>query len=173
HYQWIVVHDFLERIVDLKVLRSILRPGADGGAPIVERQFYDWQDGPAIPVDFSAAAYRFGHSMVRATYFVSDADPPQDVPIFPTTDDPEGRKPHLGGFRRLPAVLKVDWDLFFFALSEPRHPTSNFAMKIDPSIVEPLFRLPPNGDLLPALNLRRGRALGLPSGQDVAHAMGV
>src|SRR5204862_8177637 len=79
----------------------------------------------------------------------------------------------LGGFRRLPAVLKVDWDLFFFALSEPRHPTSNFAMKIDPSIVEPLFRLPPNGDLLPALNLRRGRALGLPSGQDVAHAMGV
>ena len=149
HYQWIVVHDFLERIVDMKVLRSILRTGPDGSPPTVDAGFYDWDDEPAIPVEFSAAAYRFGHSMVRSTYFVSDTDPPRDVPIFPTTDDPDGLGRHLGGFRRLPADLQIDWDLFFFEISDPPHRTSNFAMKIDTSIVEPLFPPAPEGRSAP------------------------
>ncbi|HEX6041131.1 peroxidase family protein, partial [Longimicrobium sp.] len=57
HYQWIVLHDFLPRIADPEVVRRVL---ADGN-----RFFVPDQDGFFMPLEFTVAAYRFGHSMVR------------------------------------------------------------------------------------------------------------
>src|SRR4051794_37954966 len=34
-------------------------------------QFYHWRNEPFMPVEFSAAAYRFGHSMIRPIYRLS------------------------------------------------------------------------------------------------------
>ena len=34
--------------------------------------FYDWGEQPFMPVEFSVAAYRFGHSMVRDNYVLND-----------------------------------------------------------------------------------------------------
>ena len=31
-------------------------------------QLYQWRTDPFMPIEFSAAAYRFGHSMVRPIY---------------------------------------------------------------------------------------------------------
>jgi hypothetical protein len=50
HYQWLVVHDFLRRVVGEDMLGSVLdetRP-----YPRVERRFYTWRYDPYMPVEF-------------------------------------------------------------------------------------------------------------------------
>jgi hypothetical protein len=59
HYQWMVLHDWVERITETGIVAKILREG---------RKFYRFQKVPYMPVEFSAAAYRLGHSMVREAY---------------------------------------------------------------------------------------------------------
>ena len=59
HYQWMVLHDFVERITEKGIVAKILDQG---------RRFYRFKKTPYMPVEFSAAAYRFGHSMVREIY---------------------------------------------------------------------------------------------------------
>ena len=59
HYQWMVLHDFVERITEKGIVAKILDQG---------RRFYRFKKTPYMPVEFSAAAYRFGHSMVREVY---------------------------------------------------------------------------------------------------------
>ena len=166
HYQWIVTHDFLERVVGERMARDVLRHGAVRGEPAtVVRRFFTWDEEPAIPVEFSGAAYRFGHSMVRPSYFLQrDA---ADVKIFPPADGEPGDE-DLSGFRDLPAALEVKWDLFFF--DEPITGVTNSSLNINNRITPELFAVPGRG-ALPRLNLQRGRRLGLPSGQTVADAM--
>lgn len=117
------------------------------------------------------AAYRFGHSQVRPTYSINDTV--QNLPIF-SPNPSAGPLEDFRGFRFLPQGWTVDWS-FFFDTGGPR--TSRQASKsIDTRLAEGLFGLPgaPAGmDSLALLNLRRGRALGLPSGQRVATAVGV
>jgi len=165
HYQWIVTHDFLKRIVGKAMARSVLRPGVHGAAPSVERRFYSWQEQPVVPVEFSGAAYRFGHSMVRDAYSINDPD--LGVPAIPLVRLPgrpdTGR--HLEGFRNLPAELVIDWKRFFEIAGRPIQ-----SLRIDHRLADALFRLP-GGAVLARLNLQRGRALGLPAGADVARAM--
>jgi hypothetical protein len=172
HYQWIVAHDFLERIVGVKMARRVLRPGASDRGPTVQREFYKWRSEPFIPVEFSAAAYRFGHSMVRNDYALNDQTK-DGVPIFADRDSP-GELEHLGGFRRLPVPLTIDWRRFF---QLPGHRAPQRSRLIDTDIASRLGRLPAGmsaeGHVLARRNLLRGRALGLPSGVAVARAMGV
>ena len=159
HYQWIVVHDFLERVVGAGLARAVLEPAAQGRPPRVRRRFYETGAEPAMPVEFSAAAYRFGHSMVRADYPLHPGA--ASVPVFTRADTVR----HMGGFRPLPRDLSLDWPRFL-SREIP-------SMRIDRSLAPALLRLPPDDASLPRLNLERGRALGLPSGGDVARAMGV
>jgi hypothetical protein len=160
HYQWIVTHDFLNRIAG--------KPAAD--AAFAERRFYTWDNDPFMPVEFSGAAYRYGHSMVRAQYSLNEAI--VDIPLFVDEDKPDPLA-HLGGFRRLPSAWTVEWSFFFKTAS--RRP--QLSRKIDARLSGPLFKLPISTDVgrhpLAQLNLRRGRALGLPSGQAIAGAMAV
>jgi heme peroxidase len=161
HYQWVVIHDFLRRIAGDAIVDDVLRNG---------RRFFAWDDQPFMPVEFSVAAYRFGHSMIRPFYDLNDIV--VEVRIFA-----DERRPfplsHLGGFRRLPALWTIDWAKFV-ALDRGVRPQPS--RKINIRLAPPLFRLPSNVDLgrnpLAVLNLRRGKALQLPSGQSVAGAMG-
>ncbi len=118
------------------------------------------------------AVYRFGHSMVRPGYRLSETVGP--LSIF--TDDP-GTKPGLTGFDAFPSNWAIDWNLF--ADLEPRDAQNTtrlqLAYRIDTSLVDPLGHLPArvaaNPSSLAARNLLRGWRLRLPTGQSVARAM--
>jgi len=166
HYQWIVVHDFLDHIVG-EVMAQAVRPWVviERGVTSVtgRRRIYHWTDEPYMPVEFSAAAFRFGHSMVRSAYTLRCGS--DEVPILPAPGYEHGA--HLGGFRPLEESLTIDWRRFFGDDAKVD------SLKIDHCLSPPLFSLPPDGAVLAELNLQRGRALGLPAGNDVARAMGL
>ena len=157
HYQWTVRHDFLPRVCDRHILEDIENRG---------RQFFVPEGTtPSIPVEFSGAAYRFGHSMIRHEFDINDEV--GNVPLFPTMMS-DG--PNLRGGRPVPSHLTVEWS----RLLEEGDGEYQPARKIVPFLAPALFRLPmPGDDSLAVRNLRRGVALGLPSGQDVARRMGI
>jgi hypothetical protein len=191
HYQWVVLHDFLTTIVGREMVESIL-PHLKSGKSIFEDKpkllFYQWRHNPFIPIEFSAAAYRFGHSMVRPIYRLNttlgvDPPPPNDPVngrqfIFHPDDDTQS----LNGFRAFPSIWAIEWNLFFdFGDRLPNVGVKRLqrAYKIDTSLVNPLgllptsFGFPENRRSLAERNLLRGLSMALPSGQDVARAMGL
>lgn len=176
HYQWIVLHDFLPTIIEKNTLAAIvpnLHKPAHPERYKANLQFYKWKTEPFIPVEFSVAAYRFGHSMVRPLYRLNQGLPRFDI----FSDDPDSS---LTGFRDFPGQWAIDWRLFFdFGNKPDPHSPERIqpAYKIDTSLVNPLGHLPQSiGAHIPNLafrNLQRGVTMGLPSGQWVARKMGV
>lgn len=169
HYQWIVLHDFLRRLVGPDLLGEILPPTPAGAVFQADLRHYRWRSRPWLPVEFSAAAFRFGHSAARATYRLNGELEP--FPVFAETDTANAFL-HLGGFRRLPRDWTLDWSMFV----EIDGSTPQPSRAVDTRLADPLHRLPGAIDgqhrSLALLNLLRGRALQLPSGQAVARAMG-
>ncbi len=169
HYQWVVVEDFLRRLVAADIIDDIHGVDPATGARTVRTRFYRWEEEPFIPVEFSVAAFRFGHSQVRSRYRLSAGG--ELIHILLPSLDPHPMD-HLGGFRPLPRGWRIEWDLFF-----PRGGvTPQLSRRIDTKLTGPFARLPPAVDpgrrSLALLDLLRARALDLPSGQPVAHAMG-
>ena len=184
HYQWVVLQDFLPTIVGPEMVFSIL-PHLKTKKPITESKpdlrFYKWRNEPYIPVEFSVAAYRFGHSMIRPQYRLNTTlitGGPENngrLSIFTPTDSDES----LNGFREFPANFAIDWSLFFDMGNNPQPGPERVqpAYKIDSSLVDPLRGLPPSTasgqSSLAKRNLLRSLRLGLPSGQAVARQMGL
>lgn len=168
HYQYVVVNDFLRRIVPKVVLDELLPKG-----PRIE-----WCEHchchfghvlPFMPVEFSVAAYRFGHSMVRPAYDLNKEV--LDRAIF-DKDSPAGDLTDLRGFRPLPAKWGIEWEKFF-KIGQPSPQPSRL---IDIKLAAGLAKLPDVGDpgleSLAVRNLLRGQALGLPWGEAVAKRLG-
>jgi hypothetical protein len=174
HYQWILLHDFLPTIVSEGVLEQVLPVDAQGNTVVDGRNllYYHPRNEAFMPLEFSAAAYRFGHSMVRPGYRLSETIGP--LAIFAMNP-----LQALTGFREFPNTWAIDWNLFIDL--EPRDPSdttrTQLAYKIDTSLVNPLGNLPPsvavNPSILALRNLLRGWRMRLPNGQDVARAMGL
>ena len=181
HYQWVVLHDFLPRIISAAVLDKLK---TDGKYDRSKLQFFHWKNEPFMPVEFSVAAYRLGHSMIRPGYRLNDDDSTL-LPIFPFPPRfPEG----LTGFQAMKKNRGIDWPRFIDtevrsygtdkAADAGTKKRLQFAYRIDTSVVTPLSVLPLSvapdpPPSLPQRNLIRGFELGLPSGQDVARAMRV
>jgi hypothetical protein len=175
HFQWIIVHDFLPRGVGDDVMSALLTQDSEG-RPVINNVLYQPTNNPFMPVEFAAAAYRFGHSMVRADYQLNDE-------IFASIFGGPNAPPlsHLGGSRVLPDFWQIKWPLFF---KFPNRPDPQEARKINAKVAAPLLNLPvsvlgerehqlhPARRSLATRNLLRGKALQLPSGQAVATAMG-
>lgn len=168
HYQWTVVNDFLRRTVGDDMLNRVWQPGADGEPHRINLRFYRWKVQPFMPVEFSVAAYRFGHSQVRPTYTINDVVP--ELPTF----SPKGDSNPLAdfrGFRPLPQQWTIEWGRFF----EIDGSTPQLSRKIDTKLASVLTDLPgmPTGmESLAVRNLLRGWRIGLPSGRRIATAVG-
>jgi Animal haem peroxidase len=173
HYQWVVLHDFLPTIVGLDTLRDIFGTAKDGGVDYSQTpklRFYHPKQDAYMPVEFSVAAYRFGHSMIRPIYRLNQTI--DRLMIFSTAGE------SLVGFRKFPTNWAIDWNLFFKTGNPPALGPQRVqpAYKIDTSLVNPLGSLPAsvaaNPSVLAERNLLRGWRMNLPSGQAVAKAMG-
>ena len=106
HYQYVVLNDFLPRIVNAAVLATLKTGGNYDQSTI---KFFHWKNTPFMPVEFSVAAYRLGHSMIRPGYRLNDDDGTL-LPIFPvpTHNLPNG----LTGFQPMVAGRAIDWGRF-------------------------------------------------------------
>ena len=169
HYQWVILHDFLPKFVDQEILDDILYLPDCLGQPRL--CFYQWHRQPFIPVEFSVAAFRFGHSIVRNKYSLNTFD--HNVVSLPLIHNSPERE--LIGFRCLPGGWTLQWDLF---LNFNNHPRLQKSRKIDTQLSYLLSALPVNlrgreQQNLPARDLIRGYKMGLPSGQVIASAMGI
>jgi hypothetical protein len=146
------------------------KPGEANIKP--KTRFYHPEKEAFMPIEFSVAAYRFGHSMIRPIYRLNQTI--DRLPIFAQKGE------SLVGFRKFPSNWAIDWRLFFNAGNNPPPlgPTRvQPAYKPDTSLVNPLSALPAsvaaNPSSLPERNLLRGWRMQLPSGQAVARAMGL
>lgn len=179
HYQYVVLNDFLPQIVHSSVLNQ-LKSGQYYDQH--KLKFFHWKSHPFMPVEFSVAAYRLGHSMIRPGYRLNDS---ALLPIFPI---PSAIDPHfpegLSGFRSMNPAWGIDWGRFididirtYDGTTADNAKRLQFAYRLDTSLVKPLSDLPAsvasNPSSLAERNLLRGWQLGLPSGQDVARAMGI
>jgi hypothetical protein len=179
HYQWLVVNRVLPNFVGRPIVDDVLRHGP---------RYFCPHSSPFIPVEFSGAAYRFGHSMVRPSYranLAGDNGNPFFGLIFDSrVDVPDGQNPNndpgdlRGGFRS--SRRFVGWQTFFdFGGVYTAQVKPNKV--IDTVLSTPLFALPesaiahipgaPGPTALPQRTLLRHLTWSLPSGQSIARRM--
>jgi len=154
HYQWAVVNDFLTAMCGKPVVDKILGCGREHYCGHV----------PYIPVEFSVAAYRFGHSMIPMKLQVQKGQ--SGLELFGTI---------LGvGFDALTDPKGVvDWHELLFT---PENRQVERAQKLDTKLAGDLLALPfiapPAENSLATRNLLRGNTFLLPGGEKVAEAIG-
>jgi hypothetical protein len=168
HYQYLVATELLEAFVDTDVLKEVRHKLSHGELPAP----FD-EKSPVMPIEFSGAAYRFGHSTVQSKYELNGDHAAFD--LFKL-----GRKE----FSYRPKELNISFaKLFDF----PGNSSFQRSRPIGRKMAAAIFELPfINGDIkigevtvkekqnrkLPLRNLLRDRlTLELASGQQMARRM--
>ncbi len=179
HYQWMLRTDYLPRVVQPAIVRDVFTSGRKliepGASPMTV---------PTMPVEFSVAAFRMGHSMIRNDYswnaiFDDGGASLFDLFEFSATSGP------LGANKRLISVWVADWrrlyDFGEAGRADLTVPAAKFnhAMRIDTGLVDPLAQLRlgsfggepmPQSDIrrnLAFRNLMRAKMLKLATGQQM------
>jgi heme peroxidase len=171
HYQWMLRTDYLPRICAPGVVNDVFgngRKAFEVDAPPTQV--------PTMPIEFSVAAFRLGHSMIRRAYnwnkiFDNGTGTLDYLFIFSAGGG------DLGGLQRLDGTWVADFRRLYDFSEANRSdlvvPPSKFnvAMRIDTKLTDPLRTLPgfPSGeDNLAFRNLERARMVRLATGQQMA-----
>ncbi|MDQ3649485.1 MAG: heme peroxidase family protein [Acidobacteriota bacterium] len=190
HFQWIILYDYLPRLVDKHVLDCVMQHGL--------RWFkVDGADGLFMPLEFSAAAFRIGHSMVRLSYewnTLRSSDPLSRGPaslleLFQQTGfskSPEDK--NFGGSQsepisRLPSDWIIDWRRFYdftplkhvpavLKLNKTSKLDTILNLRLNNVVGFPDTKLEKMQKAITIRNLLRGYYLGLPTGEEIAEWMG-
>jgi hypothetical protein len=183
HYHWLIRHDFLPRMVRPGVVDDVFTHGRK----IVQPDAVP-TDMPTMPVEFSVAAFRLGHSMIRPVYDWNRRFP-AGVGFLEYMFQFSAVGGDLGGADRLLSNWLADWRrMYDFAggghlgLAPPAG--VNMAQRIDTLLTDPLKNLPPStfggGAGIPFddkrrnlafRNLTRGSMLRLASGQQMVERL--
>lgn len=179
HYQWIIRNEFLPLIVDEDIIKEVeeIHKNAPYKDEDKDKRLYRWKKpDPFIPVEFSAAAYRFGHSQLWPVYRINDNGKVGLLPLFWDYPQRDERQDLRGGPISEDYVVK--WRNFFDTGTEPKFDWDRASKKINTRLAGQVLHLPsfvvpqrpdePRILNLAVLDLMRGRALELPSGQQVA-----
>lgn len=175
HYQWLVAHEYLPGLCDRSIVDELIATGSPMYGAFYDANVPAMAPKMPMPLEFSAACFRFGHTMVRSGY--------DHNRVF---GRPEPGKPNLIGFApfnllfaftgdgqmnngqsatQLPDNWVIDWSRFVNAENPFRA-----AKGIDTLLDKPLDDLvnQPVGIFknLAKRNLRRGYRLNLPSAQE-------
>lgn len=186
HYQWIVLNEFLPLTIGQNLVDDILRKGTKFYTlddPFSSDRFRNSRRNPLIPIEWSVAAYRFGHSQVRPSYrlnFGPDGGSPFFAFAFDDSIDPNDPDPgDLRGGKRAPRRF-VDWQTFFNFGDGNVRPNKKIDAKLSSVLMHllgsrgPAPGMPSDGvQSLASRNLMRHVNFGLPSGQAIARIMGV
>ncbi|MES2711686.1 MAG: heme peroxidase family protein [Pseudomonadota bacterium] len=189
-YQAMVLRDFLSRLCDVN----------DIALAVSRRDFFRFESfgafgQPYLPVEFSVAAYRLGHSMVRQGYSHNRIFRPNNAPLPAGTFDllflftaKSGQigivpGPTPANKPTLPGDWIIDWRRFLdFQTAAAPGFALNLSRNIDPYLASELHLLGTPGAAQPAadgssslavMNLRRGAKMKLPAAQDLARFMGI
>lgn len=182
HYQFVVLNDFARRFIREDIYTSVIVDG--------KRRYLQHGSGeiPFMPLEFSVAAYRHGHSQVRETYDWNLLFPGVSFKLLFLFSEVSGGPNALNGHSTLPTNWIADFrrlydfgDVTFDHIRDAENGSLNFAKSLDPYLASPLGDLPElqgavaSGKLpfsnLASLNLRRGSLRGLLSGQDIARSI--
>lgn len=166
YYQTIILRDFLPRIVRRdSLVKAYKRVNSRASC-------YQPTSDKFIPLEFSTAAFRFGHSMIRPSYKFNLLHP---------SDERISVLQQFGG-KRLASEWIIDWNLFY----EIDDTDPNVAVPIDTVLptemltLRPKLRNPegdfivdPRATSIAALDYFRAQQLFLTSGQRIADVLGV
>jgi heme peroxidase len=170
HYQWMLRTDYLPRICAPGVVTAVFKNGRKAfevGVPA--------SDVPTMPIEFSVAAFRLGHSMIRSTYAwnrIFEGSFGSLGLLFTFS----GGSGDLGGGQRLPSTWIADFRRLYDFTEAGRADLAvpagmfNRAMRIDTTLVNPLANLPgfpADEDNLAFRNLRRAKMVRLATGQQM------
>jgi hypothetical protein len=172
HYQWMLRTDYLPRICAEGTVNHVFTNGRKafevGVGPT---------DVPTMPIEFSVAAFRLGHSMIRRAYnwnkvFDNGTGTLDYLFIFSAGSG------DLGGGQRLATSWVADFRRLYDFSEAGRAdlvvPEAKFnpAMRIDTKLADPLRTLPASGVAdepnLALRNLLRAKMVRLATGQQMA-----
>jgi len=148
HYQWLIIHEFLGKMIDPSTFNRLLKDPP---------RFYTWP-GP-LPLEFTGAAFRTGHSQTRDLNRINE--------------NTEKKLFDLGFFTAMEEY--VDWRyLFDFGCGRVQF-ARPLDVRIGRSFHRLPFVKSKDvkEQSLPFRNIRRGVGYGLPSGEKVAMRLGL